>query len=49
MDDDGSSWVVPHPDVRLYFNWSLGRGAGNRPGRDVAANRRADPAAAGRH
>ena len=32
MDDDGACWVVPNPDVRLYFNWSLGRGANNRPG-----------------
>ncbi len=25
MDDDGACWVVPNREVRLYFNWSLGR------------------------
>lgn len=25
MDDDGACWVVPNREVRMYFNWSLGR------------------------
>ncbi len=33
MDADGACWVVPNPDVRMHFNWSLGRGKGDgRPG-----------------
>jgi hypothetical protein len=25
MDADGACWVVPNPDVRMYYNWSVGR------------------------
>jgi hypothetical protein len=25
MDKDGSCWTVPNPEVRLQFNWSMGR------------------------
>ena len=25
MDKDGACWSVPNPEVRLYFNWSMGR------------------------
>ena len=25
MDSDGACWSVPNPDVRMHFNWSLGR------------------------
>jgi hypothetical protein len=43
MDADGSSWVVPNPDVRMYFNWSLGRGKSDgRPG-EAAPNQPAGP------
>jgi hypothetical protein len=37
MDADGACWVVPNPDVRMYFNWSLGRGeTQGRPGETPA-------------
>jgi hypothetical protein len=38
MDSDGAAWVVPNPDVRMYFNWSLGRGQSQRPGEAPAAS-----------
>ncbi|MCF8475877.1 MAG: hypothetical protein K9G60_02530 [Pseudolabrys sp.] len=25
MDKDGACWSVPNPDVRMHFNWSMGR------------------------
>ncbi len=25
MDKDGACWTVPNPEVRLQFNWTLGR------------------------
>jgi hypothetical protein len=25
MDEDGSCWSVPNPEVRMHFNWSMGR------------------------
>jgi hypothetical protein len=25
MDKDGACWSVPNPEVRMAFNWSLGR------------------------
>lgn len=25
MDADGASWTVSNPEVRMSFNWSLGR------------------------
>jgi hypothetical protein len=25
MDKDGACWTVPNPDVRMHFNWSMGR------------------------
>jgi hypothetical protein len=25
MDADGACWSVPNPDVRMTFNWSMGR------------------------
>jgi len=25
MDADGACWTVPNPEVRMSFNWSLGR------------------------
>jgi len=25
MDKDGACWSVPNPEVRMSFNWSLGR------------------------
>jgi hypothetical protein len=25
MDKDGACWTVPNPEVRLQFNWSMGR------------------------
>jgi hypothetical protein len=25
MDEDGACWSVPNPEVRMAFNWSLGR------------------------
>jgi hypothetical protein len=26
MDTDGACWTVPNPEVRMYQNWTLGRG-----------------------
>ena len=26
MDADGACWTVPNPEVRMYKNWTLGRG-----------------------
>ncbi|SFK19302.1 hypothetical protein [Falsiroseomonas stagni] len=37
MDEDGSCWTVPNPEVRMAPNWSLGRRP-LRPGRMQAAN-----------
>lgn len=25
MDADGACWTVPNPEVRMSFNWSMGR------------------------
>jgi hypothetical protein len=25
MDTDGACWTVPNPEVRLTFNWTMGR------------------------
>jgi hypothetical protein len=25
MDGDGACWTVPNPEVRLTFNWTMGR------------------------
>lgn len=25
MDEDGACWSVPNPEVRMSFNWSMGR------------------------
>lgn len=25
MDNDGACWSVPNPEVRMQFNWTLGR------------------------
>jgi hypothetical protein len=25
MDEDGACWTVPNPEVRMCFNWSIGR------------------------
>ena len=25
MDADGACWSVPNPEVRMQFNWSIGR------------------------
>lgn len=25
MDADGACWTVPNPEIRMSFNWSLGR------------------------
>jgi hypothetical protein len=25
MDTDGACWTVPNPEVRMSFNWTLGR------------------------
>ena len=25
MDQDGACWSVPNPEVRMRFNWSMGR------------------------
>ena len=27
MDKDGACWSVPNPDVRMSFNWTMGRRA----------------------
>lgn len=45
MDADGACWTVPNPEVRMSFNWSLGR----RPPEQVdAPNNSASPTAAPR-
>src|SRR5476651_935819 len=41
MDKDGTCWSVPNPEVRMQFNWSMGR---RKPEPDKAAG--VDPAAA---
>jgi hypothetical protein len=25
MDKDGACWVVPNSEVRMFFNWTMGR------------------------
>jgi len=25
MDTDGACWTVPNPEVRMSFNWTMGR------------------------
>jgi hypothetical protein len=25
LDEDGACWSVPNPEVRMHFNWSMGR------------------------
>lgn len=42
LDADGACWSVPNPDVRMQFNWSLGR----RPPEAAAAAGAGNPAAA---
>ena len=36
MDADGACWTVPNPEVRMAFNWTMGR---RKP-----ADQRAEPA-----
>jgi hypothetical protein len=38
MDKDGACWSVPNPEVRMKFNWSMGR----RPAQDDAAAEKPD-------
>jgi len=45
MDEDGSCWTVPNPEVRIAANWSMGRRP-LRPGRLHAPARPADQPAA---
>lgn len=33
MDQDGACWSVPNPEVRMQFNWSMGR---RKPDEDKA-------------
>lgn len=33
MDSDGACWTVPNPEVRMCFNWTMGR----RKSEDLAA------------
>ena len=42
MDKDGACWSVPNPEVRMKFNWSVGR----RPPRTDAAPSSTTPTAA---
>jgi hypothetical protein len=47
MDKDGACWSVPNPEVRMQFNWSLGRrNPESKPG-DLAAEAEMEPARAG--
>ena len=39
LDKDGACWSVPNPEVRMKFNWSMGR-------RKPDADKPADPAPA---
>jgi hypothetical protein len=25
LDEDGTCWSVPNPEIRMHFNWSMGR------------------------
>jgi hypothetical protein len=25
MDEDGACWTIPNSEVRMYFNWTMGR------------------------
>ena len=45
MDKDGACWSVPNPEVRMHFNWSMGRRKAepDKP----AASPEAEPARAG--
>lgn len=36
MDADGACWTVPNPEIRMSFNWSLGR---RQPGEADAAEK----------
>ena len=31
MDKDGACWSVPNPEVRMQFNWTLGRRKPEQP------------------
>lgn len=31
MDADGACWSIPNPEVRMHFNWSMGRRKPERP------------------
>ncbi len=31
MDNDGACWSVPNPEVKMQFNWTLGRRKPERP------------------
>jgi len=31
LDADGSCWSVPNPEIRMNFNWSMGRRQSNAP------------------
>ena len=42
MNEDGACWSVPNPDVRMKFNWSMGR----RPPQAEEASPSTAPAAA---
>jgi hypothetical protein len=46
MDKDGACWSVPNPEVRMQFNWSLGRRKPESKAADLAADGDIEPARA---
>jgi hypothetical protein len=47
MDKDGACWSVPNPEVRMNFNWSLGRRKPEAARTADAAVAESEPARAG--
>jgi hypothetical protein len=36
MDKDGACWTVPNPEIRLQFNWTMGRRKPEAPSAPLA-------------
>ena len=43
LDKDGSCWTVPNPEIRMAWNWTLGRRAPGAEKAETAATGTNDP------
>ncbi len=48
LEKDGASWAVPNPEVRMKFNWSMGRRKPEAKANDAPSMAPAEPENASR-